>query len=236
MKHPWLRSVCWLVCWLGLALLPAKAQPPGYQGRLQVYSLRLMGFPALRGSVNPEHLTGFNLRPEVQVEQVLGRQFSLIGTGGLTRTPLRYAYDGRQGQVRVWGGSAGLGLRSYSFRRRGNIAPLGLYQQLDLHYTLLGLTDLNRFLFPDGRRRLGTRQDLVLALTLGTQRMPLDWLAVQGGVQAAWVWGGLPITDSEREAYLWRQTTARLRGYWALNVFLAVGLLGPRTQGPSGRD
>jgi len=205
-----------------------RAQPPGYQGRLQVYSLRLASFPAWGRTSPPAAPFHLDLRPEFQMEQVLGRQYAFVSTASFSRTPFPYDFEGRRGQVRLWGGSAGLGLRSYTFRRRGNLAPLGLYQQIDLYYTVLGLTDLNRHLFPDHRRRLGRRQDLVMALSVGTQRVWQDRWSLQAGFQTAWVWGGVPITDSEVEAYLWTETTARLRAYWGFNVFVSMGLLGPR--------
>lgn len=223
-----MKRIPWILC-LGLCLGWGclHAQVPGYLGKRTPISLNLSSFPAIRFSKLEDGRLPFNLRAGLSLEHVFSRRFSLILESSYLRSQFDYAQPVavQDGAARLQGVVASLGARLYSFKRVGNIAPLGPYQQLELIFTHYQATDLDHRFYPDGRSRLAAFQDLGLLFSMGTQRIFHDHYTYTLGLQVGTVMGLFNNTEVEQLLYLKETATDRVQGYFFVNVRLGVGVL-----------
>ncbi|GAB4422472.1 MAG: hypothetical protein OHK0039_38550 [Bacteroidia bacterium] len=209
-------------------LLPAcllPAQGPGYLGRHTLLGGDVHFFPSLSNLLDPEGASGLNGHAGLVLEQVIGRRLSLGASLHYAPTRMTYSYDSVAGVALMRGWTAGLRLRSYTFRRRGNIAPMGPYQQIELRYLGYRITDYDRRFYADGRSDLGFHSDWVLLAGLGTQRMAGERLCWRAGLQAGWVMNPRPNRSDPQEQYLRDRATDRWRGFWIINPEFGVSVL-----------
>ncbi len=203
------------------------AQVPGYEGKRAILDLSLDVSPAIRIASRrdlPPYL--FNVQPLIDVEYVMSRRLSF----GAHIQPLLAGvmYD-REGGVHGKALIRGLGLsfstRLYSFKRKGNIAPLGPYREVEVFYVNYWLNDKDKRFYDDGRTWLGRYDDLGVGITLGERRMVGDGLSLQYGVRFATILGTLGGGNNEDRIYLKEIATDRLQGYFFVNFHVGLGIL-----------
>ena len=127
--------------------------------------------------------------------------------------------------AKIDGNTAALNIKFYSFSRRGNIAPLGPYQQIELSYLRYTLTDIDRRFYPNGRPNLGTYEDFAFSLTFGLRHIYFDRLSLDVGMQYAFILGVLDDSGNSQEALAIRLSRNRLRGHFGLNYHMGIGIL-----------
>jgi hypothetical protein len=168
-------------------LTTLQAQPPGYLGKTTLARFNIDVAPAVAYGFS-EKLWGPNFRYGIQAERVLTRRFS----AGLTAHRLvnRVRYDDVNaiagegvGLARVKATAAGLQFRMYQYWRKGNIAPLGPYQQVELMYVRYRVEDLDMRYPPGGMTDLGNYGDMVITIGAGSQRIVKDHICIQFGAQ-----------------------------------------------------
>ncbi len=176
-----------LLCLMVLGGMHLQAQPPGYLGKTTLARVNMDFAPAIAYGFS-ENLWGPNFRYGVQLERVLTRRFS----AGLTaqRFSNRVRYDDRmapigqgEGLARVHATAAGAQFRIYQFWRKGNIAPIGPYQQIELMYVGYRVEDLDKRYPPGGLTDLGNFGDVMISLGAGSQRILADRICIQFGAQ-----------------------------------------------------
>ncbi|RMG23211.1 MAG: hypothetical protein D6730_14890 [Bacteroidetes bacterium] len=210
-----------------LFVLPLYAQVPGYTGKRQLLVADIHLFPAIRFSKLKDGMLPVNLRLGLSHEYVLSRRFSASFTASYIQSGFDYERNGGQisGKGRISGYALGLGFRMYSFRRVGNIAPLGPFQQLELLYLGHGMRDTDRLFYPDGRRKLARFRDMGLVFTLGNQRIIHPRISYKLAVQVGTVLGLFDHRGTQDEQYLKEVATDRLQGYFFLNFHAGIGVL-----------
>ncbi|MEO0469848.1 MAG: hypothetical protein AAF206_09530 [Bacteroidota bacterium] len=229
-----LRVLLALSLLLSAGILPA--QVPGYLGRRTVIRLNLHSFPAgspVVNALNSDTLSlgeslgelGLNLRFSLNAERVLSRRFSVGASLNQILTKTDYTFRGTSGDMRMVGVALGAHLHMYTFRTRGNIAPLGPYQKVGFHILRYQVRDLDEVFFPDGRRNLGNFTDLMISYSLGTQRIFADRFTWQVALEGAWVIKAFPQTLSEEDDFLYARSSSRLRRWFAINLQAGIGLL-----------
>jgi hypothetical protein len=240
-----------LILILTLAGFSLKAQVPGYLGKRFTVFLDANPFPALvapnmnnalvfqsdtRTFVGKRNAFAFNIRPQLEIDYLVSRDFSLglfanyILTGTTTATELTdtngelsTAYQ--NGVVK--GQSAGITLKFFSFRKSASIAPIGFYKSVTV-----GLTRANVYERMDsdkkviekdllapvlylgiGRQSVVARNILVrTGLVIGVTGVPFDFLTSD---EQAW-----PPSDFNRH-FLHRSLFA----YNVVNFSVAVGYI-----------
>lgn len=217
-----------LLFWL-LAMLNGSslwAQPPGYAGKRAILSFDTYSFPNLFLVVDESYPFRVNFRLGVSGEYVLSRRLSVGGLFNGYQTQTDYHFRGSYGLMRIEGSDVGLFLKSYTFRQRGNIAPIGPYQKLELLYTRYRMVDLDRLFYPDNRTDLGKSADIILSVTLGTQHVMANRITYHWGLHSGWLF---KVLDSERESdheqHLKDVSTTRLRGIFGFSINVGVGVL-----------
>lgn len=202
------------------------AQPPGYLGKTTLARLNIDFAPSIAYGFS-ENLWGPNFRYGLQIERVLTRQFS----AGLTahRFINRVRYDDVNamagegvGLAKIRAAAAGVQFRMYQFWRKGNIAPLGPYQQIELMYVGYRVEDLNKRYPPGGLTDLGHYGDLAITLGAGSQRIIADKICIQFGAQVGTLLGVFN-TSFRRIASPQDLGAARIARNYSLTVNLGIG-------------
>ncbi|TAE54329.1 MAG: hypothetical protein EAZ89_06710 [Bacteroidetes bacterium] len=214
-----------LLLLLTLYVSSLRAQAPGYLGKHTPIRIECSFFPALSPAIFQNEPLRLNVRSAVSAEHVINRMISAGGSIGYFSVQSPYSYNGTWGDIRNSGLTLAGYLTVYAFHRRGNMAPLGPFSRWELISTRYQLRDLSRRFYPDMRSHLGSRSELILALTLGEQRIFRDHLVWSYGIQLGWVLNAGKINGTEEEVYLYALSVQRLRGYFALNAHCAVGIL-----------
>ncbi len=204
------------------------AQVPGYIGRRSPISLDINIFPAIRFSKLAKGILPVNLRWGLSMEHVLSRRFALGASISNIRTIASYESDAVLNQIAgdalIRGVTFGVGFKMYNFKRIGNIAPIGPFQQLELLFLNYRMTDLDRNFFEDGRSYLGSFKDIGLSFNLGTQRVFQEHFTYHLGVKVGVALGAFRgKTDIDR--HLIEIATDRLQGYYFLNINAGIGVL-----------
>jgi hypothetical protein len=203
------------------------AQTPGYEGRLNPISLEMSVSPALADWIfQPEGQPQVNLRGSLYYERVLSRRTSIGGSLGYLQARQNFLFQNQTGDIRIQSPAISLYAQTYRFLRRGNIAPLGPYQKWEVIYLPYRIDNPDNS-FPD----FGEAQryhDFVVSFGLGTQRVFAKHFTYHLGLQTGWVLN-VPANTTNRGSealrYLNQITARRLRGFFALNVQLGLGLL-----------
>ncbi|MDX2245309.1 MAG: hypothetical protein SF052_00930 [Bacteroidia bacterium] len=209
---------------LFICCLPA--QPPGYVGKRAILTFDTYTFPNFFLVLDENYPFRFNYRVGLSGEYVLSRRFSagLTFNGFQTRTD--YHFRGSYGFMRIDGSDVGIFMKSYTFRQRGNIAPIGPYQKLEVLYTRYRMTDLDQLFYPDGRTDLGRSSDLIVGISFGTQHVFGKRITYHWGLHSGWLFKGL---DNHRaiphEQHLKDVSTTRLRGIFGFSINMGVGVL-----------
>jgi hypothetical protein len=202
------------------------AQPPGYLGKTTLARVNFDIAPSIAYGFS-ENLWGPNFRYGLQVERVLTRQFS----AGLTahRLSSRVRYDDVNavagegvGLARVHATAAGGQFRIYQFWRKGNVAPLGPYQQVELMYVRYRVEDLDKRYPPGGLTDLGSYGDLAITVGAGSQRIVADRICIQFGAQVGTLLGVFN-TSFRRIAAPQDLGAARLARNYSLTVNVGIG-------------
>lgn len=202
------------------------AQAPGYLGRKTLLSSSLDLSPAIRIASRrdiPPFL--FNVRLNFDAEQVLSRRFSIGASLNPLLTGAEYDFEGKEGFTTIHGLGAGINCRLYSYRRTGNIAPLGPYSKVGVFYLSYWLKDRDPVFYPDKRRWLGQYNDLGVALEFGNQRVFGKHFYYYYAIRFSTVFGIFDRNRSREEAYLKRVASDRIQGHFFLNARLGVGML-----------
>lgn len=209
------------------AVLSVSAQVPGYEGKRNPISLEIHTSPALADWVfQPEGMLRLNLRTSLRYEHVLSRRLAVGGQIGTFHSQQNFLFQNQTGDIALSGYGIGIFLKNYRFLRRGNIAPLGPYHKWGLLYLPYQLSNPTNS-FPDfGERR--QFHDIALSFGLGTQRVFAQKYTYQLGLETAWVLN-LPSNAANRrgevDQYLNQIAARRLRGFFALNIEVGVGIL-----------
>ncbi|MEM7659730.1 MAG: hypothetical protein AAF399_26690 [Bacteroidota bacterium] len=205
----------------------APAQVPGYSGFRTLLQIEGNAFPAALQAIQGNGL-GVNLWPSLSIEHVISRRTSVGATSFWYDSQTRYDYEGRSGQVQLTGLAVGAFVRSYAFLRRGHMAPIGIFQQVELSYLRHQLTDVDQQFYSDGRPDLGRFPDIRLGISMGSQRILPPHFVLHWQVTGAWLFGAFapiePLFPVE-EVYLHRIATARLRGVFGLSIKGGIGIL-----------
>jgi len=218
--HRWIFSLC-----LVISTLQLHAQTPGYAGKHHILQLDGYLFPTASRFILQEKDLELNLRIGIGTEHVLNRRFSVKILGDRFFTTQEYDFNARVGTMRIQGWMVGVGLRAYTFYRRGNIAPLGIYVQPAVHYVRFQIQDLNRRFFPNERRFLANYAATAVSLSLGSQRMIGNRISYHFGVQTATVFFLFPDRSVVEFTYIKERGIRRLRGFFALNLHAGIGVL-----------
>ena len=207
-----------------LLTLPARPQPPGYQGKRTLFSASVSAFPNLYRDLYREQPFRLNTRLSLQGEHVFRRNFSAGIALSYLETQNTYLNAGRTGEMGIQTWTASVQFRFYRFLRKGNLAPVGPYRQIEAGFVHYALTDLSGNFYPDGRPRLGSYNDFLLGATLGSQRIFYDRFSFFYALRSAWVFQTFVPTDNAR-ARLKDTATRRLRGFMNLQLQVGVGVL-----------
>ena len=207
-----------------LLTLPARTQPPGYQGKRTLFSASFSAFPNLYRDLYREQPFRLNTRLSLQGEHVFRRNFSAGLALSYLETQNTYLNGGRTGEMGIQTWTAIAQFRFYRFLRKGNLAPVGPYRQIEVGFVSYSLTDLSGNFFPDGRPRLGTYSDFLVGAAIGSQRIFYDRFNFFYALRSAWVLQTFVPTDNAR-ALLKDTASRRLRGFMNLQVQVGVGVL-----------
>ncbi len=162
----------------------SHAQVPGYQGKRTGISLDANIAPAILYGISHD-IWGPNFRSGINIERVLSRRFSMGLSGYYFQTRAAYFQptSGIAGRVQNKAFATGIQIRNYRFWRRGNIAPIGPYQKLEVLYVYYQVSDSSRQFPPGGQEMLGRFHDLAITLTIGTQRILKGNFTYHYGIQ-----------------------------------------------------
>ena len=229
--RPWLqkgkKNRCHFLgtlAWLLFMPFLLHAQAPGYLGKKTMLTADLNFFPGLSFAQAEDMPVPINTRTSIMLDQVVSRSSSIGLGAGYYHAQMRYTSTNGEGLARIDGYQAGLNTKFYTFRRKGNIAPLGPYQQLELMYLRYRITDIDRNFYPDQRSDLGAYGDFAAGLTFGLRHIFLNRLTLHVGMQYAFVFGAFQRgTQPERLAQ--RYAIDRLRGHFGVNYNAGLGIL-----------
>lgn len=216
----WIVSFC-----LVLISFSSPAQTPGYAGKHHILQIDGYIFPTASRFILQEKSLELNVRSGIGSEHVLNRRLSVKFLGDRFFTNQEYDYNNQMGRFRIQGWKAGIGLRAYTFFRRGNIAPLGIYIQPALHYVRFQMQDLDRRFFPNGRRFLANYAAAAISLALGSQRMIGNRFSYHFGVQSALPFFLFPDKSVPEFTYIKERGIRRLRGFFGINLHAGLGIL-----------
>lgn len=202
-----------------------QAQTPGYLNARTGISTAVWASPTLLYGLE-ENRWNLNTRAALRVERVLSRQFSLNAVAYGLQTRVRYAAGPQllSGFARVSGWAGGLGARMYSFRQRGNIAPLGPFHQLELLYFDYSLRDIDGIYTNGGNPAMGRWKDWGFSYTWGYQYILFRNISWSAGMQAA-VISRLFQSNFRATAPPQDLASARLARHLSLNLFAGIGWL-----------
>lgn len=216
----------WVTLLLSLLLLPQllAAQTPGYLGKKTLLSTDINLFPGLFFPPDKSVPIPLNTRITLMLDQTVSRSSSIGVGAGYYHAQMAYETDNGEGLANIDGYLSSLNVKFYSFRRKGNIAPLGPYQQVELMYLRYQITDIDKNFYADRRSDLGTYSDFAAGLTFGLRHIVLNRFTVHVGMQYAFVFGAIQNgNQAERQAR--RLAIERLRGHFAINYNAGIGFL-----------
>ncbi len=223
-----LKSLSWVLLFtlFLLRLANLQAQAPGYLGFNSHLQGDISSFLAIRPfTQDKDSSININLRYGAHWEQVISRRFSVGASMHRLSTSFWYEDEAPFGKGKLESWDMGIFIRMYSFRKRGNIAPIGQYQQLEVLYLSYQLTDVDRLYFPDGRKELGTFSDIGLLYSFGTQRIIWDRFSLNIGVSIGTVLGLFSSNDPLDTEDIKRFATERLQGHFLFNFKGGIGVL-----------
>jgi len=201
------------------------AQVPGYLGRRMILTVDLGLSPNLNQFGAGRAPLRLFPTPGLALETILSRRFGLQIQASAFRPITDYAWQGNSGQLRLQGEQLRVGWRLYNFLQRGNLAPIGPYQEFSifgLHYRTL---DQQRQLLPNGRDNLGHFFDLGIGVALGTHWMlGRRWL-LDLSLRADWPFALARNETPAIRDYLRELSTLRLRRLMGLRLQMGVGVL-----------
>ncbi|MEM6261046.1 MAG: hypothetical protein AAGI38_00960 [Bacteroidota bacterium] len=183
LRNPFFASCCIIFLFLLGDTCCVFSQVPGYLGQKNILHLRVTGAPAVAYG-SEEGLWGPNLKWGLGWERVISRRFSLGLVAYQIGTKVRYAnFQKENGLAHVWANAAGVQIHWYNFFKRGNIAPIGPYQRLEVMYLNYRLQDIDRKYYLDGRENLGNFDDLAFTFAVGTKGIIGTRLSYHVGIQ-----------------------------------------------------
>ncbi len=215
------RAVCFFVLFVPFLL---HAQAPGYLGKKTLLTADFNLFPGFSFAQTENLQIPINTRSSVMLDQVVSRSSSIGLGAGYYHAQMVYTTANSKGLAQIDGYQTGLNAKFYAFRRRGNIAPLGPYQQVELMYLRYRITDIDRNFYPDQRSNLGTYGDFAAGLTFGLRHIFLNRLTLHVGMQYAFVFGAFQRGNAQ-ERLARGYAIDRLRGHFSLNYNAGVGIL-----------
>jgi hypothetical protein len=215
----------YLLAYLALGPIAVQAQQaPGYLGKKALLTAEINAFPAFSFTQSESLPLSLNTRTGIVWDQVVSRSSSIGGGGGYYHSQMVYQSNNGAGMARINGYYASMNAKFYTFQRKGNIAPLGPYQQVELMYLRYRITDIDKNFYADRRSDLGTYGDFAAGLTFGLRHIMLDRLALHVGMQYAFVFGVFQNGDPQ-ERLARRYAIDRLRGHFSLNYHAGIGIL-----------
>ncbi|MEL6672644.1 MAG: hypothetical protein AAFR61_10655 [Bacteroidota bacterium] len=204
----------------------AYGQVPGYVGKLTPISVEAYGGPTLgRFFLDNDSSLSFNFRWGVSMERVLSRRSSFLVSFGRFRTETPYEFRNLAGALQLEGWSVGASFRMYSFLRRGNIAPLGLYVSGGIQAMQYQAFDPEGKFPPQDPGSSASFGDWLLNVSLGSQRIFNDHFTFQWGLDAGWLINAGRIPLEEALQFTKQAATNRLRGYFSFNLKAGIGVL-----------
>lgn len=205
--------------------ISATAQPPGYVGKRAISSIETYSFPNLFLVIDEQYPLRINFRIGASAEYVMSRRFSWGTSASAYQTQTDYNFGGSWGFMGIEGYSVGFNAKFYTFHRRGNIAPIGPYQRIEVLYTSYGMTDLDRVFYADGRTDLGRSSDMIVGIEVGSQRVFGNRLTYHYALHAGWLLKVLDNRTTPRLQHLKDVATTRLRGLWGFSANVGIGVL-----------
>lgn len=182
--------------------------------------------PRLRPWLQQGAGPGLNVRAGALAERVLSRRLSAGGSLAFFRGESSYDWNNARGAMHLRGQTASLFCTTYSFSRKGNIAPIGPFQRWELLGIRYRLHDLDRRFYADARQDLGSYYDLAPSVTVGVQHVEGERFFWSAGLQCAWLMGLYTLESSPEELYLRQQSYRRSNQALALNLRLGIGWVG----------
>lgn len=159
------------------------------------------------------------------VEGVLSRRFSLYGSATYLTVNAAYQWQNQNGQLALRAQQARLGLRLYNFLQRGNLAPVGPYQELSLFGLRYRASDLSDRLPLNQPRAWRPFYDLGIGLAIGTHWVLARRWILDLSLRGDWPFnlsqtGTQPLRDQLNQV-----SVSRLRRLLALRFQVGVGVL-----------
>lgn len=201
-----------------------SSQPPGYLG-MRHY---VLGNTYMSPSLADANST-FNFMFSGEFYKVWTRGFTqgFYVQGYTTQFGYKSPFTNKVGRGRIEGWGAGLKFRWNLFYRRGVIAPLGPFQEIEIGYVGYNIFDRygRYFTAPDNleNRWLGSNVHLSAGLGVGEQRVIYKFITFQYGAYARYVSNNYFF--QRPQSYLHEQTLTRTRGFYRFNLNLGVGWL-----------
>ncbi len=211
---------------LMISFLPliVSAQVPGYLGKKTLLTADASLFPGFLYAQSTDVPIRLNTRVALVLDQVVSRKSSMGLAGGYYHTQYLYTSNNGMGNAEINGYSAAWNVKFYSFKRKGNIAPVGPYQQIELMYMRYQVRDLDRNFYPDRRENLGSYGDVAAGLTFGLRHIMFNRLTLHVGMQYAFVFGAFRSGDAQQRS-IQSLSINRLQGHFGLNYNTGLGLL-----------
>ena len=202
------------------------SQAPGFAGKRLIMAVEGYAFPSLRFIYTDDRSLSLHTHRGLNLEYVWDRRFSAGLILTKMTTQVGYNYQNRSGNSMLQGTNIGAFVKTYTFLRRGNIAPIGPFQKFELQYLTYFLIDQDRAFYPDGRTELGAFRDWLFTYTLGSQHVLPPRITYQWGIQGGWILNvGQIFPFSAEDKYLSDVSTSRLRDQFAINLTMGVGIL-----------
>ncbi len=201
------------------------AQVPGYLGRRMTLTVELGLSPNLNQFGAGRAPLRLLTTPGVALERVLSRRFGLQIQASAFAPLTDYTWQGRSGQLKLQGQQLRVGWRLYNFLQRGNLAPVGPYQEVSLFGLHHRPLDQQRQLLPNGRQSLGDFFDLGIGVALGTHWMLSRRWLIDLCLRADWPFDLIRRETLAISPYLHELSTNRLRRFMGLRLQVGVGML-----------
>ncbi|WP_160143993.1 hypothetical protein [Chryseolinea soli] len=235
-----MRNCCTTALLLLLFFGVAKAQVPGYMGRRFTIFLEANPTPAFLVSnannaaiwdIGAKKVSrfAFNFRPQVSLEYLLGRDFSLGFSYGRIQIGTDREYEKVEDGPRfkdydvLRGQTAGIHFKFYDFKRSSSLAPIGYYRTISLYVTQTNTYDTkkstvkqfkNDFVYPvisfSGGRQTMLAKGLILktGVELGYCAVPMNWFVESGNEQTVQEYAGYQVHENLFLHYLFNINVA----------------------------
>lgn len=209
-----------------LVIPTVSAQVSGYLGKHVPISIEYQFVPRIGPFLQDNGPLTVNQRMSFRTGYIVQRNLSFSWSASRYSTLFGYesTLTNLTGEAHIRGWSTGPALRLFSYKRRGHMAPLGLFQQFELLYLRYEVEDLDSNYFPDQAPDLGTYQDLLPIYTIGYQRIIHPSLLLNGAFQAGWLLNSFRSAPIDLRP-IRTGATDRLRGFFLFNISLGVGVI-----------